>query len=74
MKKTIILGIIILGSLTACSSTKKNINGVDQTFTDYVLLNKHYDNAGEVYDARVLASTSPEMFPGLRLKKWLETE
>ncbi|WP_432204455.1 hypothetical protein ACQ9ZF_05195 [Cetobacterium somerae] len=73
MKKLLlIVGIILICS--SCSGNKKRINGIDQTFSEYVIFNKNYNGKGEVYDARVLAATSSEMFPGLRLKKWLESE
>lgn len=72
MKKLLLLvGVILICS--SCTGVKK-INGVDQTFTEYVLLNKNYNKSTEVDSGRLWGKTSSEMFPGLRLKKWIETD
>lgn len=62
---------ILLFAITAagCSNTKI-INGKEQTFTEFVLLNKFADkNANMTWEEQ-----SSDCFPGLRLIKWNQAE
>lgn len=68
MKKLgIILSMIFL--FFSCSSTK-NINGREQTFVEYVILNKYSDYEGMSKDD--WDNQPSGNFPGLRLIKWFE--
>lgn len=62
--KVIIL-ITMLLAITGCSGTKI-INGKEQTFTEFVILNKNseWEGSWEQLDS--------DCFPLLRLEKWLE--
>ncbi|MGL5717032.1 MAG: hypothetical protein ACRCX2_28710 [Paraclostridium sp.] len=62
--KVIIL-ILTLLAITGCSGTKI-INGQEQTFTEFVILNKssNFEGGWENLDS--------DCFPLLRLEKWLE--
>ncbi len=62
--KVIIL-ILMLLAITGCSGTKV-INGKEQTFTEFVILNKssNFNGNWEQLDS--------DCFPLLRLEKWLE--
>lgn len=56
--------------ISACSS--KTINGKNQTFTEYVILNKNSEwkqNTNGTWDA-----LEAECFPGIRLLKWIKTK
>lgn len=63
--KVIIL-ILTLLAVTGCSGTKV-INGKEQTFTEFVILNKNSDWKGEGF-----GDLDSDCFPLLRLKKWYE--
>ncbi|MGL5717811.1 MAG: hypothetical protein ACRCX2_32720 [Paraclostridium sp.] len=62
--KLIILTLTLL-TITACSGTKV-INGQEQTFTEFVILNKNSEWKGG------WEQLEGDCFPGLRLWKWLE--
>ena len=57
---------LLLLTLTGCSS--RQINGKQQTFTEYVILNKYSDYKGQSIDD--WKTQSGENFPGIRLIKW----
>lgn len=66
----LILSIILLTLLTACST--RQINNKQQTFTDYVILNKNSDYKGQSIEDW---DNQPEdNFPGMRLIKWVEAD
>lgn len=66
----LILSIILLTTLTACATRK--INNKQQTFTDYVILNKNSDYKGQSIEDW---DNQPEdNFPGLRFIKWIKTD
>lgn len=68
MKK--ILLIILLTALTSC--TTRQINNKQQTFTDYVILNKYSSYQGKDIDSW---NNQPEdNFPGLRLINWFKAD
>lgn len=55
-------------TLLGCSGVK-TINDKEQTFTEYVILNKNSDWKGGSFE-----DLDSDCFPLIRLKKWLETE
>ena len=66
----LILSIILLTTLTACATRK--INNKQQTFTDYVILNKNSDYKGQSIEDW---DNQPEdNFPGLRLINWFKAD
>lgn len=70
MKKLgIILSMIFL--FFSCSSTK-NINGREQTFTEYVVLNKHSNYEGKSIED--WDNQPAENFIGIRLINWFKAD
>ena len=68
MKK--ILSIILLTSLTACAA--RQINNRQQTFTEYVILNKYSNYQGQ---SKEDWDNQPEdNFPGVRFIKWVKAD
>lgn len=68
MKK--ILLIILLTALTACAT--RQINNKQQTFTDYVILNKYSNYQGKDIDSW---NNQPEdNFSGVRLINWFKAD
>lgn len=68
MKK--ILLIILLTALTACAT--RQINNKQQTFTDYVILNKYSNYQGKDIDNW---NNQPEdNFSGVRLINWFKAD
>ena len=66
----LILSIILLTSLTAC--TTRQINNKQQTFTEYVVFNKNSNYQGKSIDDW---DNQPEdNFPGVRLIKWFKAD
>lgn len=66
----IILSIILLTALTACAT--RQINNRQQTFTEYVVLNKNSDYEGQ---SKNDWDNQPEdNFPGVRLIKWFKAD
>ena len=66
----LILSVILLISLTSCAT--RRINNKQQTFTDYVVLNKHSNYQGKSIDDW---DNQPEdNFPGLRLINWFKAD
>lgn len=68
----ILLSIILLLTLVSCSTTQKKINGKQQTFIEYVVLNKYSDYKGESKED--WDNQPSENFPGIRLIKWFKTK
>ena len=68
MKK--ILLIILLTSLTACAT--RQINNKQQTFTEYVVLNKNSNYKGQ--SKNDWYNQPEDNFPGIRLIKWFKTD
>lgn len=68
----ILLSIILLLTLVSCSTTQKQINGKQQTFIEYVVLNKYSDYKGESKED--WDNQPSENFPGIRLIKWFKTK
>lgn len=62
----LILSIILLISLTACAT--RQINNRQQTFTEYVVLNKHSNYQGK--SMRDWKEQPSENFIGIRLMNW----
>lgn len=66
----LILSIILLTALTACATRK--INNKQQTFTEYVVLNKNSNYQGKSIDDW---DNQPEdNFPGIRFIKWIKAD
>lgn len=66
----IILSVILLTTLTACAT--RQINNRQQTFTEYVVLNKNSNYEGKSKDDW---DNQPEdNFPGVRLIKWVKAD
>lgn len=66
----LILSIILLTSLTAC--TTRQVNNRQQTFTEYVVLNKNSNYEGQ---SKNDWDNQPEdNFPGVRLIKWFKAD
>lgn len=68
----ILLSIILLLTLVSCSTTQKQINGKQQAFIEYVVLNKYSDYKGESKED--WDNQPSENFPGIRLIKWFKTK
>ena len=66
----IILSIILLTSLTACAT--RQINNRQQTFTEYVVLNKHSNYQGKSIDD--WDNQPAENFIGIRLINWFKAD
>lgn len=62
----IILSVILLTSLTACAT--RQINNRQQTFTEYVVLNKHSNYQGK--SMKDWKEQPSENFIGIRLINW----
>lgn len=67
----ILLSIILLLILVSCSTTQKQINDKQQTFIEYVVLNKYSDYKGESKED--WDNQPSENFPGIRLIKWFKS-
>lgn len=67
----ILLSIILLLTLVSCSTTQKQINDKQQTFIEYVILNKYSDYKGESKED--WDNQPSENFPGIRLIKWFKS-
>lgn len=65
----LILSIILLTLLTACAT--RQINNKQQTFTDYVILNKNSDYKGQSIED--WNNQPKDNFPGIRLIKWFKS-
>ena len=63
--KYLLLAIYLIG-LTSCAT--RQINGIPQTFTDYVILNKYSDYQGKSVDD--WKKQLSENFIGIRLINW----
>lgn len=68
MKKILLISFLI--TLVACST--RQINNKQQTFTDYVILNKNSNYKGKSIDD--WNNQSEDNFPGMRLIKWVEAD
>lgn len=68
MKK--ILLIILLTALTACAT--RQINNRQQTFTEYVVLNKHSNYQGQ--SMKDWKEQPSENFIGIRLMNWVNQD
>ncbi len=66
----IILSVILLTALTACST--RQINNKQQTFTEYVVLNKYSEYQGK--SMKDWKEQPSENFPGVRLIKWVKAD
>lgn len=64
--------IVILCLITFSSCSTRQINGREQTFTEYVILNKYSDYEGNT--KQDWDNQPSENFPGLRLIKWFGAE
>lgn len=62
----IILSVILLTALTACST--RQINNKQQTFTEYVILNKNSNYKGK--SMKDWKEQPSENFIGIRLMNW----
>ena len=67
----ILLSIILLLTLVSCSTTQKQINDKQQTFIEYVVLNKYSAYKGESKED--WDNQPSENFPGIRLIKWFKS-
>lgn len=66
----IVLSFILLTALASCAT--RQINNRQQTFTDYVVLNKNSNYKGQSIDDW---DNQPEdNFPGVRLIKWFKAD
>lgn len=68
MKKILLISFLI--TLTACST--RQINNKQQTFTDYVILNKNSDYKGQSIED--WNNQPKDNFPGIRLIKWFKAD
>lgn len=68
--KKIVLAIIIM--LCVGCSNKRIINGKEQSFFEYVIINKNASD--EENQMKDMWKTNPDMFPILRLLKWIEAK
>ena len=68
----ILLSIILLLILVSCSAPQKQINDKQQTFIEYVVLNKYSDYKGESKED--WDNQPSENFPGIRLIKWIKVD
>lgn len=66
----LILSIILLISLTACAT--RQINNRQQTFTEYVVLNKHSNYEGK--SIKDWDNQPAENFIGIRLINWFKAD
>ena len=66
----LILSIILLTTLTACAT--RQINNRQQTFTEYVVLNKNSNYQGK--SMRDWKEQPSENFVGIRLIKWVKAD
>ncbi len=66
----LILLIILLTTLTACTTSQ--INNRQQTFTEYVVLNKHSEYQGK--SMKDWKEQPEDNFPGVRLIKWFKAD
>lgn len=66
----IILSIILLTALTACAT--RQINNRQQTFTEYVVLNKHSNYQGQ--SMKDWKEQPSENFIGIRLMNWVNQD
>ena len=65
----IILSVVLLMALTSCAT--RQINNRQQTFTEYVVLNKHSNYQGK--SMKEWKEQPKENFPGIRLINWIKT-
>lgn len=84
MKKLIVSCLFLILCFTSCSS--REINGREQTFVEYVILNKYskfnleehkklIESQGlEATPQRVFKSQPLENFPGIRLENWFKAK
>lgn len=66
----LILSVILLTTLTACAT--RQINNRQQTFADYVVLNKQSDYKGKSVED--WDNQPAENFIGIRLINWFKTD
>ena len=66
----LILSIILLTTLTACAT--RQINNKQQTFTEYVVLNKHSNYEGKSIED--WDNQPAENFIGIRLINWFKAD
>ena len=66
----LILSIILLTTLTACAT--RQINNRQQTFTEYVVLNKHSNYEGKSIED--WDNQPAENFIGIRLINWFKAD
>lgn len=66
----IVLSIILLTTLTACAT--RQINNKQQTFTEYVVLNKNSNYEGKSIDD--WDNQPAENFIGIRLINWFKAD
>lgn len=66
----LILSIILLTSLTSCAT--RQINNRQQTFTEYVVLNKHSNYEGK--SIKDWDNQPAENFIGIRLINWFKAD
>lgn len=66
----LILSVILLISLTSCAT--RRINNKQQTFTEYVVLNKHSNYQGKSIDD--WDNQPAENFIGIRLINWFKAD
>ena len=66
----LILSIILLTSLTSCAT--RQINNKQQTFTEYVVLNKHSNYEGK--SIKDWDNQPAENFIGIRLINWFKAD
>lgn len=66
----IVLSFILLTALTSCAT--RQINNRQQTFTEYVVLNKNSNYKGKSIED--WDNQTEDNFPGIRLIKWFKTK
>lgn len=66
----IILSVILLTALTSCAT--RQINNRQQTFTDYVVLNKNSNYEGK--SMKDWNNQPADNFPGVRLINWFKAD
>lgn len=62
--------LLTLSLLTFVSCAIRQINNKPQTFTEYVILNKHSDYEGK--SKKDWDNQPSENFPGIRLMNWID--